>query len=212
MVFYFFLKGIAIGFSIAAIVGPIGVLCIRRSIAQGFSAGISTGLGAALADATYGAIGAFGLTIVTNFLLGKVLFLSLVGGLYLIYLGYTTFLKRPDFASAQLSKNSFITMFVSTFFLTMTNPTTILPFMALFAGFNLNAGSFFLSSILVWGIFIGSMFWWILLSSLGSMAKSKIKSANIFVWINRFSGIIIFIFGAVIIIRGLLKFIKIKFL
>jgi len=203
MFFYTLIKGIILGFSIAAVVGPIGVLCIRRSIAQGFWAGMFTGFGAAIADATYATMAAFGLTVITTFLLEKTILLSIIGGSYLLYLGYKAFLKCPKFSQEKLSRGSLVSMLVATFFLTMTNPVTILSFMAIFTGFNLSSANFLLNSSLVFGCFLGSTLWWIILSSLGTILKHKLTSVTALTWINRLSGIIISGFGFFVLARSI---------
>jgi len=205
MIFFILTKGIILGFSIALVFGPIGVLCLRRAIAEGFWSGIFTGFGAAFADATYGAIAAFGLTMISDFLLGKTLLLSFVGGPYLIHLGYATLRKKPEFVSVTLEKSSLLKKFISTFFLTMVNPLTILPFLVLFAGLSIPSGSIFLSSVLVLGVLFGSMIWWILLSSLGTILKYKLVSEAGITWINRISGTIIAGFGVTVIIKALVS-------
>jgi len=200
---HIFLKGFFFGFSIAAVIGPIGVLCIRRSIAQGFWAGIFTGLGAALADATYAAVAAFGLTVVTTFLLEKTFLLSILGGSYLLYLGYKAFVKCPKLSREKISGGNLISMLVETFFLTMTNPVTILAFIALFTAFNLSSANLFLNATLVFGFFLGSTLWWILLSSLGTILKQKLTSITTLTWINRISGIIISSFGIFVLAKSI---------
>src|SRR3712207_2953311 len=129
-----FLEGIIIGLAIAAPVGPIGVLCIRRTLADGRTSGFVSGLGAATADAVYGAIAAFGLTLITDFLLGGASWLRLVGGAFLLYLGIKTFLARPAERAAEVRGGGLPGAYASTLFLTLTNPTTILSFVAIFAG------------------------------------------------------------------------------
>src|SRR5258708_21954065 len=96
----FFMRGLFIGFSIAAAVGPIGLLCIHRTLSKGFWYGLVTGLGAATADATYGSIAGFGLTIITTFLVGQLRWIHLLGGLFLVYLGCKTLFSKPAERSA----------------------------------------------------------------------------------------------------------------
>ncbi len=194
-------KGLIIGFSIAAVVGPIGVLCLRRSITQGFSIGLATGIGAALADAMYGAVAAFGLTIVSDSLLHYKLVLKIFGSSYLFYLGIRTFTTKPTpIAQTPIQKNGLINSIISTFFLTITSPVTILAFITIFTGFGLQKLDFFYAWILVLGVFLGSTMWWILLSSLGSFLGRKLELQTL-VWVNRISGIIITLFGIVTLIR-----------
>src|SRR5437868_3361367 len=133
----FFLKGLIIGFSIAAPVGPIGVLCIRRSLAEGTRVGLVTGLGAATADALYGCVAGFGLSAISKFLDKQQFWLGLLGGIFLCYLGVKTFLSRPASNAAEAKSGGFFMTYASTLLLTLTNPSTILSFVAVFAGFGL---------------------------------------------------------------------------
>ena len=195
MTLSFILKGILIGFSIAAPVGPIGILCIRRSVAEGRRSGLVTGLGAATADAVYGCVAGFGLTAISNFLVGQKFWLGLLGGLFLCYLGVRTFVSQPKEQSAEAPSTGLFSAFVSTFFLTITNPMTILSFVAIFAGLGLGKSADYFSAIaLVAGVFGGSALWWLLLSGGAALFRSKINLE----WmrlLNRGSGCIIFGFG-----------------
>jgi len=189
------LKGLAIGFCIAAPVGPIGVLCIRRSLSEGRQVGLATGLGAATADAIYGCVAAFGLTAVSSALVGHRSWLGLSGGLFLCYLGVRTFMSGPAARVAESPGRGLLAAYLTTFFLTLTNPMTILSFVAVFAGFGLGSSPNYLAAgVLVTGVFIGSALWWLLLSGGVGLLQSRIGSG----WmqlINRLSGCIIFAFG-----------------
>ncbi len=187
------LRGLLIGISIAAPVGPIGVLCIRRTLSDGKLTGFLSGMGAASADMVYGAIAAFGLTIVSNLLVENAFWLRLIGGGFLLYLGMKTFLEKPADHAAQASQNGYFSAYLSTFFLTLTNPMTILSFAAIFAGAMLNRET---SSpiILVLGVFLGSAAWWLTLS-LGVGWMRERLTTNHMAWINRISGVIITGFG-----------------
>ena len=191
----FVAKGIVIGFSIAAPVGPIGVLCIRRSIAEGQKVGLATGLGAATADAIYGCVAGFGLTAISNFLVGQRFWLGFIGGLFLCYLGVRTFLSRVSEKPMPIRGGGLFSAFLSTFFLTVTNPMTILSFVAIFAGLGLGRSpDYFNASALVGGVFVGSALWWLLLSSGASIFGRRLGAG----WmrsLNRFSGTVIFAFG-----------------
>ena len=191
----FILKGLAIGFSIAAPVGPIGVLCIRRSLAEGRQIGLATGLGAATADAAYGCIAAFGLTAISSFLVDHRLWLGFLGGLFLCYLGVRTFTSSPTTRLAKIQGGGLLAAYLSTLFLTLTNPMTILSFAAVFAGFGLGLLPDYLAAgSLVVGVFIGSALWWLFLSSGVALFQSRVGSS----WmqsINRVSGCVIFAFG-----------------
>ena len=196
------LTGIVVGFSIAAPVGPIGVLCIRRSLAQGALMGLLTGLGAATADAGYGFIAAFGVTAVSMFLLDKQLWLSLIGGVFLCYLGIITFRSLPADDLSTASGGSHLAVYASTFLLTLSNPTTILSFIAIFAGFGLGAfASYWAASAMVLGVFFGSTFWWIILSSSVGFFRSRLSQTGMR-WINRISGTMILSFGVIALAKA----------
>jgi threonine/homoserine/homoserine lactone efflux protein len=191
-------KGIIIGFSVAAPVGPIGVLTIKRTLTEGCISGFVTGLGAALADTVYGVIAGFGLTAISSFLLTQEFWLKLVGGVFLLFLGIKSFISKPASKAANLDSKGLLNNFISTFFLTVTNPATILSFLAIFVGLGLGTTKTEYSSsiTLVLGVFIGSALWWLLLSFIVSYFQSKI-SPNRLIWINRVSGLIIISFGLI---------------
>lgn len=203
MDFFIFLKGMLIGFSIAAPVGPIGILCIRRTIAYGRVVGFFTGLGAATADALYSIFAVFGLTIVTNFLIGQQFWLQLVGGLFLCYLGVKTMMSKASEQSAKAHGTKIWSAYISVLFLTITNPMTILSFIGIFAGlgFSNSHSNIISSSILVLGVFLGSVFWWLLLSSVVSLVKHRIEHKMLSM-INQISGLIIFLFGVVSLVSS----------
>jgi threonine/homoserine/homoserine lactone efflux protein len=170
----FAIKGFAIGFAIAAPVGPIGVLCIRRSLAEGRWIGLVTGLGAATADAAYGAIAAFGLTAMSGFLVAQRAWLGFIGGLFLGYLGIRTFMSKPADETAQAREGGMFAAYVSTLFLTLTNPMTILSFAAVFASIGLAASPDYSSAgLMVAGVFAGSALWWLLLSNGVALLRSR---------------------------------------
>jgi len=199
--FAIFVRGVAIGLAIAAPVGPIGVLCIRRTLAEGRLAGFVTGLGAATADTVYGAVAAFGLTAVSAFLVSQQDWLRLIGGAFLLYLGIRTFLTRPMPQTAVRDDKSSRTLagdYASTFLLTITNPLTIISFAAVFAGLGLGSGYDDLGSalLLVAGVFTGSALWWLLLSGGVSLLRGRITE-NGLRWVNRVSGVIITVFGVI---------------
>ena len=195
------LKGITIGFAIAAPVGPIGVLCIRRTLAEGRASGFVSGLGAASADALYGLVAALGLTFVSAFLMEGEAWLRLIGGAFLIALGVRIFLKRPAEHVSPTRGSGLVGTYASTFFLTLTNPTTILSFTAIFAG--LGAGSeirdHLSAAFLVLGVFLGSASWWLLLSGGVGLFRAKVTPRSLR-WINRLSGTIVAMFGLLAIV------------
>lgn len=174
-----FAKGLVIGVSIAAPVGPIGVLCIRTTIAEGMLAGFVTGLGAATADGLYAAIGAFGVAAITSLLQSATPYLRGVGILVLLWLGWTTWRQKPSDKPAETAAKgrSLGFAFAGTFALTMTNPMTILFFAAIFAGAGLTDAdtkpALDQALVLVAGAFMGSLAWWLFLS--GSVAAFRAK-------------------------------------
>ena len=199
----FFLRGLLIGFSIAAPVGPIGVLCIRRTLAEGRASGLVAGLGAATADAVYGSIAGFGLTFISSFLIDQQTWLGLIGGAFLVYLGVRTFLSKPSERAAQAASGNLLTSYASTFFLTITNPLTIISFAAIFAGLGIGRpnGDFGSAAILVLGVFTGSALWWLLLSGGVSIFRSRFD-VRALSWVNRISGVIITVFGIMAFTSG----------
>jgi threonine/homoserine/homoserine lactone efflux protein len=193
-----FFRGLVIGFSIAAPVGPIGVLCIRRTFADGQVSGLVSGLGAATADAFYGCVAGFGLTFISSFLVGQKMWLSLFGGLFLLYLGVKTLLSQPAEKEATINQSGLLSSYFSIFLLTLTNPLTILSFAAIFAGLGLAsaAGSYTSAVILVLGVFLGSATWWFLLSGGVGLLRDRFNTQGL-LWVNRVSGLIITIFGII---------------
>jgi len=190
------IKGVIIGFSIAAPVGPIGVLCIRRTLADGKTAGLISGLGAATADAVYGCIAGFSLTVISDLLIGLQMWLRVGGGLFLCFLGIRTLLARPASQAAVAGGNGLLSAYVSTFILTMTNPMTILSFAAIFSGLGIASakGDFLSAGLLVVGVFSGSTLWWFLLSGGVGLFRLRFDPERL-LWVNRLAGIIIVSFG-----------------
>ncbi len=192
-----FLKGILLGFSIAAPVGPIGVLCIRRTLNGGMISGIASGLGAATADAIYGLIAAFGITAVSSLLLEQSFLLRLCGGLFLLYMGVNIYRSQPTDISATAGTRR-VGDWGSAFFLTLTNPLTILSFAAVFAGFGVGdtPGNYGSAGMLVGGVFIGSLLWWVVLSGTIGFFRNRFDPQRL-VWVNRASGSVICLFGLI---------------
>jgi threonine/homoserine/homoserine lactone efflux protein len=201
----FLLRGLVIGFSIAAPVGPIGVLCIRRTLAKGRTSGFISGLGAATADAIYGCIAGFGLTFISSVLISQQVRLRLVGGAFLCYLGLRTLLTKPAEQAALAEGRGLVGAYASTFFLTLTNPMTVLSFAAIFAGLGVasTGGDYVSAGALVLGVFTGSALWWLTLSGIVSVFRARFNPRGLR-WVNRISGVIITGFGlfALLSLRG----------
>ena len=191
----FLIRGLAIGFTIAAAVGPISLLTIRRTIAHGRWYGFVSGLGVAAADASYGAVAAFGLTALTSILVGAATALSLVGGAVLVWLAIRTLRARPAATPASTEDRPGLPgAFLSIYGLTMTNPMTILSFAAIFTGIGLAGRGGVEAALLTLGVFLGSSLWWVVLTAIVSRFLRRI-TPRILTWINRISGAMLLGFG-----------------
>jgi threonine/homoserine/homoserine lactone efflux protein len=188
------LKGLTIGLSIAAPVGPIGLLCIRRAMADGARAGFICGLGAASADAAYALVGNFAMTAVTRWLVAEKPWFGLFGGLFLIFLGVRTITARGSDPAANRPRGA-LAGYSSTLLLTLANPLTIMSFAAVFAGLSFaDAANYSAAAVLVAGVFTGSALWWLLLSAVAARARRHVSAAMMRT-INRLCGAIIAAFG-----------------
>jgi threonine/homoserine/homoserine lactone efflux protein len=199
-----FVRGLVLGFTIAAAVGPISLLTIRRTLAHGRVYGLASGLGVALADATYGGIAAFGLTAVTSVLVGGRLVLGLVGGLFLLALAWRTMLSRPGDVAVAEDRPGLVGAFLSIFGLTMTNPMTILSFAAIFAGLGIVGRSTADAALLTLGVFCGSASWWVILTWVVSALRARV-TVRWLTWVNRISGVVLFAFAVISIASALLR-------
>lgn len=176
MLIFTFIKGVIIGFAVAAPVGPIGFLCIRTTLAHGRAAGFATGAGAAFADTFYAIIGAFGVVLVSAFLHDYSRVLRIVGGVLLVDVGARTIFSPPDMRDDVKPLGSkLVKDFITTFFLTLTNPATLFSFVLIFAMLGITAKGDPLRALdVVAGVFAGSLSWWLLLSTSVSLMKTKI--------------------------------------
>jgi threonine/homoserine/homoserine lactone efflux protein len=184
----FFLKGLLFGFLLAATVGPMWVLCFRRTLAQGALAGLASGMGIAVADGFYGAVAAFGLTAISGFLLRYSFWIGLVGGVFLVYLGVKILLSKPSLDEKAQEPVSHSKAFLSTLGLTLANPPTILAFAAIFAGLGLVTSDYGSASLVVLGVFLGSASWWIALALGAGWLRGRI-GPKLFRAINTVSGL-----------------------
>ena len=191
-----FIRGLIIGFSIAAPVGPIGVLCIRRTLSDGRTSGFLSGLGAATADALYGCVAGFGLTVISGFLVDQRFWIQLIGGIFLLALGIKTLRSVPAERAAAASGTGLAASYASTLLLTLTNPMTILSFAGIFAALGVadTGGDFSAAALLVLGVFVGSAAWWLILSGGVGLLREKLSS-GVLRWTNRLSGAILLVFG-----------------
>ena len=197
-----FLKGLAVGFAIAAPVGPVGILCIQRSLTKGAFYGLASGLGAALADAIFGAIAAFGVSFISEFLTRLHFWFQLGGGSLLLLLGGHALLSRwrpprTQFEASDLAHDS-----LTSFLLTITNPITIFSLTAVFAAVGITRGTetFAGGALVTGGVFLGSALWWSMLSS-GVNVFREAVSHDYMHWIRRASGAVMLLFGAGVLVH-----------
>jgi threonine/homoserine/homoserine lactone efflux protein len=188
-----FLKGFTIGLAIAAPVGPIGLLTIRRTLAHGRAAGILTGLGAASADAIFGSIAAFGITAISSIMIGAKTWLGIIGGIFLIYLGWQTYLSQPAQNPTETRASSLPSMYLSTFALVLTNPISILYFVGIIASVGA-ANNVASATWMVAGVFTGSALWWLTLASIANGLRNRINPRALKM-VNQVSGAVIAAFG-----------------
>jgi len=195
-----FLKGIFVGFAMAIPIGPIGIMCIRKTLTEGRLRGLIIGLGAATADLVYGCVAAFGITMISNTLVSQRIWIRLVGGALLLFLGVRTFRAQPTDPKFKIHSSGMLGSYLYTVFLTLTNPLTIFAFIAVFAALGLGNGlNSFSASALVAGVFIGSSLWFLLLSSGVTFFRKKLDLIGLR-WVNRIAGVLIIISGIIAIL------------
>lgn len=192
----FLIQGAIIGFTIAAPVGPIGALCVRRTLAKGVLFGFVSGLGAATADGIYGAIAGMGFTFLATALISHEVWIRLLGGVFLCWLGIATLLSKPHEDDASTTEDYLLGAFASTMLLTLTNPMTVLSFTAIFGGLGVGRteGNYGSAGLLVLGVFVGSAVWWLALSATVGRFRSRLNRRAL-QWVNWLAGGTIAVFG-----------------
>jgi threonine/homoserine/homoserine lactone efflux protein len=200
-----FLKGVVVGFSMAVPVGPIGILCIRRTLLEGRLSGFVSALGLATADVVFGCIAGFGLTFISDFLISQQFWLRLIGGLFLCAIGLKVLMTKFVEREAPSRGKGLVGAYTSMFFLTLTYPMTVLIFLGVFAGLGIGSarGNYLSIAALVLGVFAGSMLWWAILSSLIGSLRDKFKIQN-WQWVNKISGILVIAFGLAVLLSLIL--------
>jgi threonine/homoserine/homoserine lactone efflux protein len=204
MAFTCLLKGIIIGFSLAAPVGPMGILCVRRTLAHGGWRGFVIGLSSASADVVYAVIAAFGVTLISNFVAGHQQWLRLVGGILLLALGFHTFRSHPNAHVPTKWMNREARVFISTFLLALSNPLTLFAYAAALSGIgveNIKSDRIYLT-LLVTGVFLGSLLWSSLLTILARIFKEKVSTRGLGI-VNKVAGSLLMLFGAIGLWTGL---------
>jgi len=191
-----FLRGIFVGAAIAIPVGPVNLLTIRRTLAHGRASGLATGLGAAVADTLYGAIAAFGLTLISSFLLSQQLWLRLGGGIFLVVMGVRAFRARPMLEVAKNGPPGLLHAAASSFLLTLSNPVTLLAFGAVFGAVGVVDPDLdrLDATLLVWGVFTGSMLWWLTITTVVSTVRAR-TTPQLVHHMGQGSGLLIACFG-----------------
>lgn len=188
-----FMKGAVIGFSVAAPLGPIGFLCLQRTLTNGTAHGFATGLGVAMADGVYGVTAALGLMALMDTLVGIGPALRLLGGLFILWIGWRILRNESMGSSEQNEKAGLVKAFASAFGLTLSNPMTILSFLAIFTSFNLVGESNTSALLVVAGVFFGSLGWWITLTILTTVFRGLVQDK--LTWVNRVAGVVVICFG-----------------
>ena len=197
------IKGLMAGLAISAPVGPVNVLCAGRTLSRGRNSGLISGLGAATADALYGSIAAFSITFIIAFLEREEFWIRVFGGLLLIGIGILYIRKPPAELGKETNDKSGHSDYISTLLLTLTNPTTVLSFLALLTGLGMGGHKvWWLTFLVVGGIFTGSMLWWVILVMIVDHLRDRF-SPQAFCWMNRIAGFAIGAFGLVTLLLGL---------
>lgn len=191
-----FLKGIAIGLAIAAPVGPVAVLCIRRTLAHGIAQGVASGMGAVTADVFFGSAASFGVAAVSGLVLTYENWLRSAGGLFMLVLGVRTYFQQSKPSEAQ-GTSPILRAYGTAFFLTITNPITIFAFTGIFAAFSVvnHAMTALDSATLLIGVTIGCVIWWLGLTMVAVLSRRWVASHNLR-WMNRLAGAVLLVFGA----------------
>jgi threonine/homoserine/homoserine lactone efflux protein len=202
--YLFLLKAFAVGLVLAVPVGPMALLCIQRSLRFGFAAGLATSFGIAGADAIYGLVGILGLSVVSDFFLYYETLLKLAGGSFLAFLG-----ARILFESSKIKKTGEVPerknlwrTFLSAFLLTLSNPMTVLAYVAIMASIQIDTADFKHAWIFAAPVFLGSFIWWFFLVSMASLLKSRLQDKHLH-WISMGSGMLLIVFALFVIVSAL---------
>lgn len=192
----FFVSGLILGFVMATPVGPVGVLCLRRTLSKGRLVGLVSGLGAATADALYGFFAAFGISFISHLLTDLQIWFRLLGSSFLLYLGIKAFRAKPLRNISDSNNKGLLNAYLTTFLITVTNPVTLFAFMAAFAWLGVASvgRSYIAAGELVLGVFLGSSFWWVLISAGIGNFRHKFNHNGIW-WLNKISGVMLIVFG-----------------
>ena len=197
------IRGVLAGLAISIPVGPVNVLCVSRTLSKGRVAGLIAGLGAATADTIYGAIAGFSISFIISFLIREEFWIRLCGGILLIAIGILYYFKKPQALDAGVSDGSSHGDYFSAFLLNLTNPTTVLSFLAVLAVLRLSVQRPLVETLLlIAGIFCGGMLWWSTLALMASRFRARFDERGMR-WMNRIAGLAIGGFGVLTILMSL---------
>lgn len=198
-----FWKGIIIGLMVSIPLGPIGVLCIQRTLNKGRKSGFVSGLGAAGADTFFALVAGLGISMIITFIKAQHIYFQIIGGVIVMYLGIHIFFTNPvkQLRLQRTSQNKLSQDFISVFFLTVSNPMAIFFFLAMFAGVNLAGDDIklFHVGLIVAGVFLGSSSWWFVLTTFVNIFRNRFRLKSIW-WMNKVAGVIIFFLGVAAIL------------
>lgn len=204
-------SGMAIGVAVAAPIGPVNLIVIRRTLRFGAVSGFLSGAGSALGDGVFAAVAAFGLTAAIDFVVRFAIYMQFAGGVFLLGLGLRAIFAHPHLADDPSDKQDYGAMarlFASTFALTITNPATMLGLLAIFsgvAGLSVRGESYGHATTLVASVFSGSVLWWLCLSQFVNLFRNRMNDRLLEI-VNRVSGVLIASFGVAVLARVLTQF------
>lgn len=205
MITEFFCKGLMIGLIFGVPAGAIGALTIGRTLDKGFLAGFLTGMGSSAADLIYSCVGIFGITVVSDFLSARQNTLQIIGGILILFFGFGIFCKKEPATVQKESKGTLAFCFLSAFITALVNPATILSFMAAFAAFGIHGGlSEKQGVVLIAGILIGTLFWWLVLSGITAHFRDRM-TGKIYQWLNCILGFFMTGIGLIMVVQGIVK-------
>jgi threonine/homoserine/homoserine lactone efflux protein len=191
------IRGILAGLIITAPVGPVNVLCVQRTVTKGWRSGLFSGFGSAVADTLYATVAGFSISFVIQFLLRELFWIRFFGGILLILLGVWYYFRPPQPVERKNGRESDTEDSASTFLLTLTNPTTILSFLAVLAALGLGQSRpWYLTMLMVGGIFCGAMLWWVVLTGIANRLRDRFTTRGM-LWMNRIGGLAIGAFGVI---------------
>lgn len=198
-----FLKGVGMGLLVSVPLGPVGIMCIQRTINRGLKSGVFSGLGAASADLFYALIAGFGLSYIINFIEAKQTIIQFIGSIIIVFVAFKIFYTNPavQLRKQRNKKGKPLEEIISIFVVTLSNPAVFFAFLAMFAAFNvINSSAGHMGTITaITGIFAGSMLWWYVLSAIINHFRTKIRLKNLW-WLNKIMGIIVFLCGIVALV------------